>query len=459
MIEKRIGDIRFLDDKPIPSQVYLPITEVEEDAEASYKLPNKELNIESLETDVHEKLIEFPSNQSNSSSNPKSMPYETLSNLPKPLKPANPPLFQFTQDLKPVKMSLIQVLRPTILRDKSSFPSLQSQSSNPKLKFVSEVSKIFEEQGFGPAIRMKTKAKAKTESFPTVTVYAPVQSKPNEVFLDQFSTPSFSEKDIYAQKEVLGRFETFGKINKPEVILAERKEEEGQFDTFTVENDNEQVRMEKMKKLEDRRVKRIEELEKRITKKALSPDRITLIDKVHASSPVPSPKPSPRPSTKIEVRNSPKPSHKNREEVKSVGDKYKRHKNLPNLVYNKPSNKKIVKNAISQVCLAGEPNRAHREEVLALIERLADVNYFIIVFSDSIRRDVRGLYSHDPNTGEVNKVYGPAYLPDLLDATCVTSFFRYDSGAREFKLLQCRDFIVATDAVCLKKTHKVYENN
>ena len=306
---------------------------------------------------------------------------------------------------------------------------------------------------------MKTKAKAKTEPFPSVTVCAPEQSKPVEIFLDQFSTPSFSEKDIYAQKELLGRFETFGKINKPEGILSDKRDEDGQYDIFIVENDNEQVRMEKMKKLEDRRVKRIEELEKRITKKALSPDRINLIDKVHASSPVPSPKPSPRPSVKIEVRNSPKPSHKTREEVKSVGDKYKRHKNLPNLVYSKPSNKKIVKNAISQVCLAGEPNRAHREEVLSLIERLADVNYFIIVFSDSIRRDVRGLYSHDPNTGEVNKVHGPAYLPDLLDASCVTSFFRYDSGAREFKLLQCRDFIVATDAVCLKKTHKVYENN
>ena len=128
-------------------------------------------------------------------------------------------------------------------------------------------------------------------------------------------------------------------------------------------------------------------------------------------------------------------------------------------MFNKPSNRKIVKNAVSQVCLAGEPNRVHREEVLSLIERLVDVNYFIIVFSDSIRRDVRGLYSHEPNTGEVSKVLGPAYLPDLLDASWVTSFFRYDSGAKEFKLLQCRDFIVATDAVCIKKTHKVYENN
>ena len=444
----------------------MPITEVEEDAEASYKLPKKkDTNIESLETDIQEKAPECPSQHLNSS---KSSNHSNSSNLSKdsnpetPLQSFNPPPPRVPKPVQVpsrVQNPLLQALQPSIQQDQKSFPSLQTCSQVQNQKFFTEVSKLFENQGFSPAVRMKPKGKSKTESFPTVTVHAPQQVSPNDFFSDQFSTPSFSEKEICAPKLVYDRFETFGKFNKPEELLGDKKDEEGQYEMFVVDEDNEKVKLEKIRKLEDRRVKRIEELEKRINKKALSPDRIVLESKPHASSLVPSPKVSPRPSVKIEARHSPRPSHKSREEVKSVGDKYKRHKNLPNLVYNKPSNRKIVKNAISQVCLAGEPNRVHREEVLSLIERLADVNYFIIVFSDSIRRDVRGLYSHEPNTGEVSKVLGPGYLPDLLDASCVTSFFRYDSGAKEFKLLQCRDFIVATDAVCLKKTHKVYENN
>ena len=162
------------------------------------------------------------------------------------------------------------------------------------------------------------------------------------------------------------------------------------------------------------------ELAKRQIKQSFSPERIPteklkqiyMISPGH--SPKPSPRPSPRPSTKIEMRSSPKPSHKYHEEVKSTGDKYRRHKNLPNLVYNKPSNRKIIKNAISQVCIAGDANRTHREEVLCIIENNKEVNYFIIVFSESGRRDCRGLYTHDPNTAEINKVYGPGYLPEVL---------------------------------------------
>jgi hypothetical protein len=438
LIERRLGDQRNLDCKPIAKEAYIPIAEVEEDIETSCKHPRKDQNIESLETDVQEKVLEYP-------------------------KPciSKPVLFQhtFKPESFPVKSQIMSLLNSSIQQLKSTHPLHPSAEVIKKQAFFASVAEIFEEEGFGSNVRLKKNAKKKACTFPTVTVYAPDQSRPKEIFSDQFSTPSFSEKDIYEAKDVYNKFETFGQNNplKQENIL---KKDEDVLEMIVVENDDELVREEKMKRLEGRRVKRLEELEKRITKKTYSPDRIVLNEKITFSgSPVPSPKPSPRPSAKIESRNSPRPTHKNREEVKSFGDKYKRHKNLPNLVYNKPSNRKIVKNAIAQVCLAGDPNKVHREEVLALIERLEDVQYFIIVFSDSIRRDVRGLYSHDSNTGEVIKVYGPGYLPDKLDPSTVSTYFRYDSGAKEFKLLQCKDFIVATDAVCLKKIHKVYENN
>ena len=38
----------------------------------------------------------------------------------------------------------------------------------------------------------------------------------------------------------------------------------------------------------------------------------------------------------------------------------------------------------------------------------------------------------------------------------VKIYFRYDSGAREFKVLQCKDFIIGTDAVVLHYNPKQY---
>ncbi|OMJ70455.1 hypothetical protein SteCoe_31551 [Stentor coeruleus] len=324
-------------------------------------------------------------------------------------------------------------------------------------------------------IRIKKRSQ-KNATFPSILVSnlkdqeKQIVQEDSQVSYD-YSTPSFSEKDQYKA------FDTFGKGAKNiEVAIIETIGHKEKSNNKTLENlpianreineDDEQLEMvvmdtenlKKNQKWEERKIKRMEELEKRFIKKGSSPERLGLNEKPKTNaSPITSPKPSPRPSLKNDIRNSPKPIHKTREETKSTGDKYRRHKNLPNLVYNKPSNRKIIKNAISQLCLAGEPNRIHREEVLNIIETLEEIMYFIIVFSDSTRRDVRGLYSHDPNTGEVNKVYGPNYLPETLEPSVVTAFFRYDSGAKEFKQLQCKDFIAATDAVFLKKVHKVYD--
>lgn len=328
-------------------------------------------------------------------------------------------------------------------------------------------------------IRIKKRSQ-KNATFPSILIS---KSKDQERQIEhedsqvsyEYSTPSFSEKDQYKAFDTFGKgaknieiavIESMGHKEKPNnktlenlpISNRENNEDDGQFEMIVVEGNIEESK--KNQKWEERKTKRMEELEKRFVKKGSSPERLNLGEKlkINASpSPMASPKPSPRPSLKGDIRNSPKPIHKTREETKSTGDKYRRHKNLPNLVYNKPSNRKIIKNAISQLCLAGEPNRIHREEVLNVIETLEEIMYFIIVFSDSTRRDVRGLYSHDPNTGEVNKVYGPNYLPDTLESSVVTAFFRYDSGAKEFKQLQCKDFIAATDAVFLKKVHKVYD--
>jgi len=139
--------------------------------------------------------------------------------------------------------------------------------------------------------------------------------------------------------------------------------------------------------------------------------------------------------------------------------KYRRHKNLPKLVYSKPSNRKLIKNAVLQVCLAGEAYKLQREEVLKLIEDHSDVCNFVIVFRGELgRQDLKALYEYDSTTEAVRKLYGPGMWPDVLEPALVHSYYRYDSGAKEFRLLQCHGFSISTDAVVLKIGQKVPKN-
>ena len=75
----------------------------------------------------------------------------------------------------------------------------------------------------------------------------------------------------------------------------------------------------------------------------------------------------------------------------------------------------------------------------------------IIVFKSELgRRDFKALYSHEVNTGEVKKIVGTGPLPEFIVPEMVKKYFRYDSGAKMFKELQCKEFITGTDAVILK---------
>ena len=361
---------------------------------------------------------------------------------------------------------LMSKIQNEISRIKQSFIETEAEKQEKRSKCLMTLLDSLQSKLNPPtAVRLKKKSETSDSQTPTITIESlkeakrlGVQQKPeDEQTLN--NTPSFSDKEIY------DNFNTFGSnIKSPELKTVEnlifpKKDEENIYDMILIENDTETTKSNKLKKWEDKKFKRIEELEKRQIKKNFSPDRITPVEKIKFHpSPQSSPKPSPKPIHKAEMRNSPKPSNRPREDVKNGEEKYKRHKNLPNLVYNKPSNRKIITNAIASVCLAGDANRNHREEVLAIVNEYKEISFFIIVFTELGRRDLRGLYSHDPNTSEVLKIYGPGYLPESLDASVVNGYFRYDSGAKEFKPLQCKDFIVATDAVCLKKFHKVYES-
>jgi hypothetical protein len=152
-----------------------------------------------------------------------------------------------------------------------------------------------------------------------------------------------------------------------------------------------------------------------------------------------------------EVLEAPTQREVKMEEVKreDLSEKYRRHKKLPQLVYQKPSNRKLIQNAIAKVCCAGAANTPLREEALRLLESRPDALNFIIVFKGNLgRKDLRAIYELEEE-GTVRKVLGPSSCAEVLDALDVKWFYRYDSGAREFKLLQCKSFSINTDAVVL----------
>jgi len=60
------------------------------------------------------------------------------------------------------------------------------------------------------------------------------------------------------------------------------------------------------------------------------------------------------------------------------------------------------------------------------------------------------LYAYDTNTEEIRKVYSNGNAPAVLDASVVENYYRYNSGAKEFKHIQGnKNFSRAVDAVYL----------
>jgi len=114
------------------------------------------------------------------------------------------------------------------------------------------------------------------------------------------------------------------------------------------------------------------------------------------------------------------------------------------------SNKLLIKNAMG-VCLAGEPNRKEREEVIAKLNEAKDDVNFIIVFKPMPgRQDFKALYAYDTATEEIRKVHAIGNAPVLLDPSIVENYYRYNSGGKEFKVIQGnKNFSRAVDAVSL----------
>ena len=60
------------------------------------------------------------------------------------------------------------------------------------------------------------------------------------------------------------------------------------------------------------------------------------------------------------------------------------------------------------------------------------------------------MYTFDNNTQMTRKIYSNGNVPVMLDETMIAAYYRYDSGAREFKLIpDNKTLSIVVDAVAL----------
>ena len=134
----------------------------------------------------------------------------------------------------------------------------------------------------------------------------------------------------------------------------------------------------------------------------------------------------------------------------------------------KPSNRKLIRNALSHVCLAGAANAETRELALEALDAIApeEATVFVVLFRENTSPlKFRALYAlvdaargdADEDAGEgggeekrLVKIHG-AGGPQRVRLDMVESTMKYDSGTREFKPLATKGIMPQTAAFTLAK--------
>ncbi|XP_065911733.1 calmodulin-regulated spectrin-associated protein 1-B-like isoform X2 [Dysidea avara] len=114
------------------------------------------------------------------------------------------------------------------------------------------------------------------------------------------------------------------------------------------------------------------------------------------------------------------------------------------------SNKKIISNAISHICLAGAVNTDARQKVIQILDN-SPANNFLVLFRDQIGCKFRGIYICDDE--KVLKIYGAG--PKVVTNSMISRVFKYNSGTREFHQIPSARISKAIDAFTLH--HYIWE--
>jgi hypothetical protein len=71
----------------------------------------------------------------------------------------------------------------------------------------------------------------------------------------------------------------------------------------------------------------------------------------------------------------------------------------------------------------------------------------VFLFKEYSRKVIKAIYVLDPTQTTLEKIYGEK-APQELNAGQITSFYRFDSGSREFKKLDgCKSFSFVVHAI------------
>ena len=127
-------------------------------------------------------------------------------------------------------------------------------------------------------------------------------------------------------------------------------------------------------------------------------------------------------------------------------------KKVKNVHYSKMSNKKIIKKAINEVCLAGNSNKEYRDKINDIIDKCEFENYIILFRGNYGRFDIKAIYTYDIQNKNIEILTCMGNAPNFIDSSMVATFYKYNVSANQFKELRgTKEFSCIVDGVCLRK--------
>ena len=127
-------------------------------------------------------------------------------------------------------------------------------------------------------------------------------------------------------------------------------------------------------------------------------------------------------------------------------------KKVKNVHYSKMSNKKIIKKAINEVCLAGNSNKEYRDKINEIIDKCEFENYIILFRGNYGRFDIKAIYTYDIQNKNIEILTCIGNAPNFIDSSMVATFYKYNISANQFKELRgTKEFSCIVDGVCLRK--------
>jgi hypothetical protein len=120
------------------------------------------------------------------------------------------------------------------------------------------------------------------------------------------------------------------------------------------------------------------------------------------------------------------------------------------------SNKKLLKNALQHVCLAGAVNRAMLATVTEILEA-SDREVHYLVIREEEHPTYRALYALDPQRAIAERLHAVSdkSVPTVIEEGDWVGLFKYDSGAKRFRKVASNELGVGFDAIVLPMKRKV----